>query len=156
MLYKRIRYLGPAFIKRAHQVNATSRRIHFATEHPIRRTRRKTKPAMDAVEVQWSFLLLTDFCFHTRTLGIATNKKGQNSQSLLCLLCLFVATPVPHRHGGPDSICLPDRKRLSSSSSNRIQRHLAQMWGLRDGCSQAPSQLPHDTFAECERCLQAR
>src|SRR5215475_13485584 len=56
-------YLCPAFIKCTHQVNAATRRIHLAAQHPVRGTRRETQTAMDAVQIERSFLhTATIFC----------------------------------------------------------------------------------------------
>src|SRR5262249_43280061 len=38
VLDERIRYPRPPFIKRPHQVNATTRRVHLAAKYAIRRT----------------------------------------------------------------------------------------------------------------------
>lgn len=42
----------PAFIQRAHQIDSAARRIHFAAEHAIRRARRQTQSAVNAIEVK--------------------------------------------------------------------------------------------------------
>ena len=43
---------GAAFIQGAHQVDAAARRIHLAAEHAVRRTRRQTQAAVNAIEVK--------------------------------------------------------------------------------------------------------
>ena len=59
VLHKRIRDLRAAFVVRAHQIDASARRIHLAAEYAVRRTRGQTQTAVNAVEIQrwFSFFL---------------------------------------------------------------------------------------------------
>ena len=49
---ERIGYLRATFIERAHEIDASTRGIHLAAEHTVRRTRRQAKAAVNAVEVK--------------------------------------------------------------------------------------------------------
>ena len=118
MLDEGIRDLRPAFIKRAHEINAAARRIHLTAEHSISGARRETQAAMDAIQVQRRFFYV------------------------------LVANFFHRRHDAPGSTGLPGRTHPSFFSSNHIRLHLTRRLELRAAIPDAPFRRPSDTSPE--------